>query len=476
MRTSVFRPLQLATFAFLSLLVLGLVISALLTWRDQRRLAEAAIHLDRVYRFEQVHLLVARDVQALSDETADNDPNPETLGGELDELQRLCSSPETPAQLERLRAEVIQAAGTRQALPPGTVVLVQQIAIIERSNQAEVLGALRRDASAQLRLELAAPLAILAVGIVLLPVTRRRILQPLNAFGRQLSRLATGDFSHAPVEGIDPLILPLHQQYNALTARLAELEATHKARAESLQAEVRTATAALLEQQRSLAHAERLAATGELAASVAHELRNPLAGIHMTLANLRKDLNDAELVERVDLVLHEVERLTRLLNQLLDTARHAPEASRVVDLQQLVDEMISLLRYQVAPTVRFENRVPKGLSSRLPQDRLRQALLNLMLNSANAVAPMGGTVWVDAARAGEHIRVTVSDDGPGFPEATLQSGIRPFLSTHERGTGLGLAIVRRFARDIGGELTLANRQPCGACVTLELPSELDDRG
>jgi len=239
----------------------------------------------------------------------------------------------------------------------------------------------------------------------------------------------------------------------------------------SLEEEVRAATRTLLEQHRSLARAERLAATGELAASVAHELRNPLAGIQMTLTNLRAELQDHELVERVDLIINELNRLTRLLNEIVDASRHAPEPPRDVDLAGVVDDMLTLTRCQLPPQVQLESQIPPGLTCKLPQDRLRQALLNLLLNAAAVLADRGGTVTVAAARESNQVRITVSDDGPGFPAQLLQNGIRPFFSTRERGTGLGLPMVRRFARDVGGTLTLANHEPHGACVTLLLPAD-----
>jgi signal transduction histidine kinase len=227
----------------------------------------------------------------------------------------------------------------------------------------------------------------------------------------------------------------------------------------------------LLEQQRNLARAERLAVTGEFAASVAHELRNPLAGLQMTLANLRNEIDDAELRERVDLMINEVGRLTRLLNQLLDSARHEPEAPQSVHLAELVDEILSLHRYQLAPKMRLENHVDPAVVCDLPADRLRQALLNLMINAGLAMAGKGGLISIDATCEGSSLRITVTDDGPGFPAEILTGGVRPFFSTREQGTGLGLAVVRRFVRDLGGTLELANLEPHGARVTLILPRE-----
>jgi signal transduction histidine kinase len=225
----------------------------------------------------------------------------------------------------------------------------------------------------------------------------------------------------------------------------------------------------LLEQQRGLARAERLAATGALAASVAHELRNPLAAIQLTLRNLRGELQDTEMIERLDLVTGELTRLGRLVNELLDRSRHVPEPSRPVDLAESVEQLLSLTRYQLPPEVRLESEIPEGLVCRLPEDRVRQALLNLILNASRALEKAGGVVTVSAQPEGAALRITVSDDGPGFPPEVLCRIPRPFVSAAERGTGLGLTVVHRLARDLGGELELSNREPHGARVTLTLP-------
>ena len=266
-------------------------------------------------------------------------------------------------------------------------------------------------------------------------------------------------------------MLPLHEQLNTVSARLQELEAAHRARTLSLEEAVGVTTRKVLEQQRELSRAERLAATGELAASVAHELRNPLAGIQVTLANLRADLGDGDAGERIDLVLNEVSRLTRLLNSLLDSARHRPEPPRDVRLAPLVDELLSLTRSQLPDAVRVETQVDPSLICRVPPDRLRQALLNLVLNSGAALGEKGGAIHINAATAGDRVQLSVADDGPGFPPEVLENGIRPFFSTREHGTGLGLSLVRRFAREMGGELALSNRVPHGAEVKLTLPRQ-----
>lgn len=463
MKPSVFRPIRIAIFGFLGLVIFGLVVSAWLTFVEGRRLARAQAMLGQIGEFNRIHLIVSRRLVRLGHGDAENRGE---VGKQLDELKALSLDPETPEKLGEVRKSVEKEA-PREVIYE-TIFTFQQIGMREHDSELAVLHQLHRSALAELQMEIAIPLVLIAASLLLYPLARRRILKPLDAFGRQLARVGEGDFTPAPTEEVDTFLLPLHRRFNELVERLRHLEEQHEARASSLQAEVRSATRALLEQQRSLARAERLAATGELAATVAHELRNPLAGIQMTLHNLRSEIQDPELVQRIDRVVQEVERLTRLLNQLLDAARHAPEAPREIDLAALVGDLLDLTRHQIPQGITLENRVDAGLLCRLPQDQLRQALLNLVLNAAGALGEEG-TITLRAAREGERVRLEVSDSGPGFPAEVLETGIRPFFSTRDSGTGLGLAVTRRFARDVGGELLLANRSPHGAQVTLLLP-------
>jgi nitrogen fixation/metabolism regulation signal transduction histidine kinase len=96
-------------------------------------------------------------------------------------------------------------------------------------------------------------------------------------------------------------------------------------------------------------------------------------------------------------------------------------------------------------------------------------MLNLVLNSVQAIGESPGRIAVSAHPNGEHVKFSVLDDGPGFPLETLNNGIRPFVTQQKAGTGLGLAMVKRVVQDLGGELKLKNVEPHGACVTLSLP-------
>jgi two-component system NtrC family sensor kinase len=311
----------------------------------------------------------------------------------------------------------------------------------------------------------------IVIGIAGAWVMRRRILGPLADLGTMFSKLGGGDFSPIAVGQVHPTLLPLFENYNRLVTRLQMLEAEHRSRADSLEVEVRLAVKALLDQQRALARAERLAATGEMAAGLAHELRNPLAGIRMSLSNLSRDLSDPELLERLSLVLSELDRLTRLLNDQLSEAEHAPEPSGPCDVRTIVDELVRLLRFQVPESIGLDVSIESGLHCVLPRDRFRQALLNLVLNSVQALGEKGGAVTIRAHREADRLVLEVSDDGPGLPPALLKTTAQPFVTHREGGTGLGLAMVRRLALDLGGEFTLENQTPRGALARLVLPRD-----
>jgi two-component system, NtrC family, sensor kinase len=345
---------------------------------------------------------------------------------------------------------------------------MHQVLDSETDQREKVLEGISRDTLAELELATGTLTVILLLAWFFM---RRRILAPLHDLKQLLLNLAKEDFTPIDIRGLDPLLLPVFTSYNVMVTHLKDLEEAKRLHAMSLEAEVRSATQALLEQQRTLARAERLAAIGELAAGLAHELRNPLAGILMSCANLRNEIKDSDQAERLDLVGAELKRMTRLLNELLDQARQSPAPATHFNLAGVVRELIALTRYQIPPHIALGSEIPEDLDCRLPQSNLRQALLNLILNAAQAMGERSGGIRVRASRDGDKVLMSVEDDGPGFSDEMLKMGIRPFSTGHARGTGLGLAIVQRFAREVGGHIQLANRAaPSGAVVTLSLPS------
>jgi signal transduction histidine kinase len=241
----------------------------------------------------------------------------------------------------------------RERLQQG-ITLLQAALVAENRGHAELLEAVRSQARLEQRLAATALVFIPLMGALVLFLLRRRFLLPLNNINALLTRLGEGDFAPARVTAVDPVLEPLVANYNDMVTRLARLEAEQQARQAGLEAEVRMATRDLLAHNRSLAQAERLAAVGEMAASLAHELRNPLAGIQLALANLREDLAEIELRARLDQVSAELGRVTELMNGLLNQARLTPETATPVHLASMAAEVLALAHYQAPTGIVFE--------------------------------------------------------------------------------------------------------------------------
>jgi nitrogen fixation/metabolism regulation signal transduction histidine kinase len=234
-------------------------------------------------------------------------------------------------------------------------------------------------------------------------------------------------------------------------------------------------TAELGRSRARLARAERIAAWREVARRLAHEIKNPLTPIAMSVETLR----DARAKGRADFdeifdeatraVSEEVRRLKRIVDEFSRFARlPAPERAPVAPAE-LVAAVLALfpeppagvsLRREVAPGL------PPVLADR---DQVLQVLLNLVSNALEAM-PGGGAVELTARRAPEGVAFAVADGGPGIAEADLARVFEPYYTTKAGGTGLGLAIARRIAEEHGGALEVASAPGRGATFTLTLPA------
>lgn len=217
--------------------------------------------------------------------------------------------------------------------------------------------------------------------------------------------------------------------------------------------------------------AERLACVGELSASIAHEIRNPLSAIINSVKLLsRGDITGGDREQVVDIVNAESDRLQRTLNEFLTFARIPESKLGRNDLCRLVHDTLALLSNDptMSPTVGLEARVPNAhCSGRFDADQIRQVLVNLVMNSVQAM-PDGGTVTVEARPRGDRLTVRVIDTGTGIPDALLDKVTRPFVTGRSNGTGLGLSIVQRILMQHGTKLQIGRHGDKGTEVSFEL--------
>lgn len=468
-----YRPLWLLTLTIGVVLVLMLGLLLFNSWRNAEQLKPVRDHLQYLAVFEstgeQVNELLA---QALA---SSRQPDPTQLSAALENVrylrQRGGLADDTAGWLAEAERSLANPGSKPESSLEQARAALHQAHFDELMAQEEVVRHSARVSEADTRRAIGLAVFLVLATLPLLVLLRNRVLFPLHNLGYLMRLLARQDYSSAPTASVDPMLRPLFENYNHMVNRLMELETEHSTRERSLRDEVRAATRLLLQQQRRLARSERLAAVGEVSASVAHELRNPLAGAQMALTNLRRDLTDADAVERIDLVLGELKRITQQLNDLLRQAAQEPEPAVTLTVHDTVDQLLGLLSHQMGERMQLRNEVPEHLRCRLPEGALRQALVNLVQNAAQVIGEGEGVITVGAEQADDRLTVSVCDNGPGFPEELLKSGVRAFVSFRPGGTGLGLATVRRFARDLGGDIELRNLPDGGACVNLNLPAK-----
>ncbi|MCC6847143.1 MAG: hypothetical protein IT294_01485 [Deltaproteobacteria bacterium] len=291
-----------------------------------------------------------------------------------------------------------------------------------------------------------------------LAATGARLVAPIRCGARPVGLLAVGG-------------QPGGYPYDARAVDAVEVLAHHLA----LLAERAGTAAALAETRRMLQQATRLSTVGTLAAELAHEIRNPLVAVQTFLQILPERLDDAEVMVDLRVVaLNELQRVARLLNELLGMARASATSFAAADLELLVEQVVRLLQVSARKKeVTLERRgdvLPVGAAD---ASRLKQALVNLVLNAIQA-SPVGKTVWVETrataeAAEGPYVEVVVRDEGPGVAPEMRERVFEPFVTTKENGTGLGLSVTRQIVADHGGTIAIESAPSGGAMFAVRMP-------
>ena len=217
---------------------------------------------------------------------------------------------------------------------------------------------------------------------------------------------------------------------------------------------------------------DRLAAIGRMAASIAHEIRNPLAAMRGSIQMLRADMSsDSSQTELMEIILRESDRLNRIISDFLSYARPRSIIQTKVNLGELLQQTFMLLRHsaEINQAHRIEEQVPaKPALINADAEQLQQVFWNLSRNALQAM-PAGGTLRATVhENSGDRLRISFSDTGRGMAPEQVEHLFEPFSST-TGGTGLGLSIVYQIIRDHGGTINVRSRQGHGTTITIELP-------
>jgi two-component system NtrC family sensor kinase len=314
-----------------------------------------------------------------------------------------------------------------------------------------LVGAARIRERRSIAVLVALSLLALAVGVGV-SLYARRVLRPLGAVTDRAKVVAQGDLTPRTVIASSDEIGELAATFERMVAAIARANA-------------------------DLVQAERLAAIGEMAAHVTHEIRNPLSSMGLNVELLEEELSGAsgmtEAQQLVRAIKREIERLAELSDEYLRLARRpAPNLERD-NLADLVREVVEFIRPEldkakVICEVEIDDQLP---SVAFDEAQIKQALLNLVRNAREAMPASGGELWlrVEASQKGDGVDLVVDDNGSGIDAEVREKVFDPFFTTKEGGTGLGLAVTRQIVEAHGGTIACEARVPKGTRVSVHLP-------
>jgi len=390
------------------------------------------------------------------------DPNllPETLEDGTEVYRNLSELTDLPPLMERERLGTDLAKFPNANAPQnGTDDEAHAIPIETSRGRYYVMVLLRNDkgdAAWRAAQPLVFTLGILSAATIILFLLVWRFTRPIANLSNAARSIAAGDLSvRVPDEHRTDEIGQLAWNFNEMTAEL------EKARALELQ----------------LREAEKSAVIGRLGSAIAHEIRNPLNYINLTLDHLRAkftpmDGREAEYTKLIGQLKVEVARINQQISDFLNYSRPAKANLQPIDARRVVDDSLRLIEAQAA-----ENDIRIGVVEHEDVPRimgdpefLRSVFNNLFINAVQAMGSSGGNLNIKILPDDGFVRFDVKDTGAGISEENLSKIFEPYFSTKETGTGLGLAIVQKIVDIHGGTIDVESREGDGATFTVRLPA------
>jgi two-component system NtrC family sensor kinase len=320
-----------------------------------------------------------------------------------------------------------------------------------------------------------------AIGVVIARLAGSRLARPIKELESFASRVAAGERGVTIEMAAEDEIGDLADELNRMSASLGRREEEIGNLNRSLEQKVRERTAELeeknrllMEAQQELLRVEKLAAVGELAAGVAHEINNPMAIIRGNAELIQMELPpDSSTQEEVAIITRQVGRVERIVANLLRFAREERKEIVTGSVNAILDEIIAQLKHQISMEgidleKRYDPEIPE-IEGDL--DQLRQVFTNLLLNAVQAM-PEGGRLTVATGFRDEEgvIEVCVSDTGCGITAEEIDRIFNPFFTTKSGGTGLGLSVSYGIVQSHGGNITVESREGEGSRFRVALPA------
>ncbi|MDA8168853.1 MAG: ATP-binding protein [Nitrospiraceae bacterium] len=298
----------------------------------------------------------------------------------------------------------------------------------------------------------AAALMVFLIGIAIAVFLATRYTRPINGLIEAAGKVAAGDFEqNLPVDRKDE-IGSLTRSFNQMVQRLKENRR--------------------LEER--LREAEHLSAVGQLSRSMAHEIRNPLNFISLSIDYMKsnygpRDGDSEKFNSLVSSIKHEIFRLDNLVKDFLDYGKPLRLNTRLVNMRGLLDELFQIVKARAdAQKIHIETRYDYMPEVLIDTDFMKTCIYNIILNAFQAM-PGGGTLRLKTGKKDQTLVLSISDTGQGVPEENLSKVFEPFFTTKNSGLGLGLATTKRIVEEHGGKIFFESVPGQGSTITMSIP-------
>lgn len=315
------------------------------------------------------------------------------------------------------------------------------------------------------------PIAALAASLFIFVVLRLSLLHPLARLGQAMKdSISTESFQTRVTPNGGAELQTLARQFNTMLAELNARDKTLKTYAETLEDQVKERTEQLMQAQSKLVLHERLAAIGEFASAIVHELRNPLSAIKMGVDQLKlSEQGNEKNNRRLSLAQQQIDRLDDMLSGILTFAASRPtqiETFPISELLKQIEDMLQAYAENKSLKLTFLG-FDQTAAVKADRNKLQQALLNILKNACEH-APEKSEVTAVVSTKKDHIHIDVTNQGPSVPEEMQKRLFEPFFTTKKGGTGLGLPTTRKLMQEMGGDVALHSDDQNGTTVTLIL--------
>ena len=330
------------------------------------------------------------------------------------------------------------------------------------------------------RMMISGVVSVMVLSFLLSLLLSRVVNRPINKLLAATQIAAHGDLNQAVSIRSHDELGELSESFNNMISELKRSRDAIEEWTQTLERRVQERTQELQQVQDQLIRAGKMAALGELAAGVAHEINNPLTGILTFSSLIFKKLEETHPWKRdMENIVQQTTRCRNIVKGLLDFARQRKPDKKEWDLHTLIERTLTLLENQA----RIQNiRIIKEFETEIPLlfvdgDQIQQVFMNIMLNAADAMAGNGGTLTIKTTMQDGIVVVSISDTGYGMTKENLSKLFAPFFTTKEpgKGTGLGLAISYGIIQSHNGDIDVESEVGKGSLFRIKLPIESNDQ-